>query len=165
MIYHEQTLTAETLALLKLWADAYNVAIRQQNEQQNSNLLILVQPEVDVFVHHWLDVLTEYASLTLPEEFGGHAGVSTDGDFYLAESSLECVRRLQRTAWGSILQATTRWLLEHQFELELPSNQPKLNGYEQQSALATQFLLSTNTLCQRMSHRKKEDLFAMLLGR
>ena len=165
MIYHEQTLTAETLALLKLWADAYNLAIRQRNEKQNSNLLILVQPEVDVFVHHWLGVLTEYASLTLPKEFGGHAGVPTDGHFYLAESNLECVRRLQQTAWGSILQATTQWLLEHQFELAPSSNPPKLDGYDRQGAFATQFLMSTATLCQRMSHRKKEDLFAMLLGK
>ena len=170
MIYSENALTIENLAVLRAWADVYNVATQRQNEEKNSpnsNLLILVQPELNVLIHHWLAALTDYAFLILPNEFGG---ISTDdnvhdGTFYSAESNLDLTRTIYKANWPSIMQATSQWLAEHRYELETLGNNQKLIGHRQHDVLMTKFLTSTLSNKIRTFPEKKEDMFAMLLGK
>jgi hypothetical protein len=171
MIYSENALTIENLAVLRAWADVYNVATIRQNEEkdnQNSNLLILVQPELNVLIHHWLAALSDYAFLILPSEFGGGGGGidenSNGGNFYSAESNVDLTRTIYKANWASIMQATTQWLGEHHYELETLAANQKLIGYRQRDMLMTKFLTSTLSNKIRTFPEKKEDIFAMLLG-
>jgi hypothetical protein len=170
MIYSENALTIENLAVLRAWADVYNVATIRQNEEKNnrnSNLLILVQPELNVLIHHWLAALTDYAFLILPNEFGGGGGAdenSNGGNFYSAESNIDLTRTIYKANWASIVQATTQWLGEHHYELETLAANQKLIGYRQRDILMTKFLTSTLSNKIRTFPDKKEDIFAMLLG-
>ncbi len=170
MIYSENALTIENLAVLKAWADVYNVATIRQNEEKhnnrNSNLLILVQPELNVLIHHWLAALTDYAFLILPNEFGGSGTDenSNGGNFYSAESNIDLTRTIYKANWSSIMQATTQWLGEHHYELETLAANQKLIGYRQRDILMTKFLTSTLSNKIRTFPEKKEDIFAILLG-
>ncbi|UJR09975.1 hypothetical protein I4U23_014199 [Adineta vaga] len=169
MIYSENALTIENLAVLRAWADVYNVATRRQNEEKNSpnsNLLILVQPELNVLIHHWLAALTDYAFLILPNEFGGSSADdnSHGGNFYSAESNIDLTRTIYKANWASIVQATTQWLGEHHYELETLAANQKLIGYRQRDSLMTKFITSTLSNKIRTFPEKKEDIFAMLLG-
>ncbi|CAF1153890.1 unnamed protein product [Adineta ricciae] len=169
MVYSENALTIENLAVLRAWADVYNVATERQNQEKNSpnsNLLILVQPELNVLIHHWLAALTDYAFLILPSEFGGN---STDenshgGNFYSAESNLDLTRTIYKANWASVMQATTQWLGEHHYELETLAANQKLIGYRQRDSLMTKFITTTLTNKIRTFPEKREDIFAMLLG-
>ena len=169
MIYSENALTIENLAVLRAWADVYNVATIRQNEEKNSpnsNLLILVQPELNVLIHHWLAALTDYAFLILPNEFGGGGTDenSHGGNFYSAESNIDLTRTIYRANWASVMQATTHWLGEHHYELETLAANQKLIGYRQRDSLMTKFITSTLSNKIRTFPEKKEDIFAMLLG-
>lgn len=168
MIYSENALTIENLAVLKAWADVYNVATLKQNQEKNSpnsNLLILVQPELNVLIHHWLAALTDYAFLILPNEFGGSSDENSHGgNFYSAESNLDLTRTIYKANWSSIMQATTHWLSEHHYELESLAANQKLIGYRQRDMLMTKFITSTLSNKIRTFPEKKEDIFAMLLG-
>ncbi|CAF2782997.1 unnamed protein product [Rotaria sp. Silwood2] len=172
MIYSENALTIENLAVLRAWADVYNVATIRQNEEKNnpnSNLLILVQPELNVLIHHWLAALSDYAFLILPNEFGGGGGGSIDenshgGNFYSAESNIDLTRTIYKANWSSIMQATTLWLSEHHYELETLAANQKHIGYRQRDILMTKFITSTLSNKIRTFPEKKEDIFAMLLG-
>ncbi|CAF0968829.1 unnamed protein product [Rotaria sordida] len=182
MIYSENALTIENLAVLRAWADVYNVATIRQNEEKNnrnSNLLILVQPELNVLIHHWLAALTDYAFLILPNEFGGGAGGggvgagssgnnidenSNGGNFYSAESNLDLTRTIYKANWSSIMQATTQWLSEHHYELETLAANQKFIGYRQRDILMTKFITSTLSNKIRTFPEKKDDIFSMLLG-
>ncbi|CAF2246902.1 unnamed protein product [Rotaria magnacalcarata] len=168
MIYSENALTIENLAVLRAWADVYNVATIRQNEEKNSpnsNLLILVQPELNVLIHHWLAALTDYAFLILPHEFGGSMDDNAiGGNFYSAESNLDLTRTIYKANWSSVMQATTQWLGEHHYELETLAANQKLIGYRQRDVLMTKFITSTFSNKIRTFPEKKEDIFAMLLG-
>jgi hypothetical protein len=171
MIYSENALTIENLAVLRAWGDVYNVATIRQNEEKNnrnSNLLILVQPELNVLIHHWLAALTDYAFLILPNEFGGASGgtdeTANGGNFYSAESNIDLTRTIYKANWASIMQATTQWLGEHHYELETLAANQKLIGYRQRDILMTKFITSTLSNKIRTFPEKKEDIFAMLLG-
>ena len=170
MIYSENALTIENLAVLRAWADVYNVATLKQNEEKNSpnsNLLILVQPELNVLIHHWLAALTDYAFLILPNDFSGVNGTdetAQGGNFYSAESNLDLTRTIYKAHWASIMQATTQWLAEHHYELETLAVNQKMIGYRQRDVLMTKFLTSTISNKIRTFPDKKEEIFAMLLG-
>jgi len=168
MIYSENALTIENLAVLRAWADVYNVATIRQNEEKNSptsNLLILVQPELNVLIHHWLAALTDYAFLILPHEFGGGTDENSHGgNFYSAESNIDLTKTIYKANWASIMQATTQWLGEHHYELETLAANQKLIGYRQRDSLMTKFITSTLSNKIRTFPEKKEDIFAMLLG-
>ncbi|CAF4841473.1 unnamed protein product, partial [Rotaria sp. Silwood1] len=169
MIYSENALTIENLAVLRAWADVYNVATIRQNEEKNnpnSNLLILVQPELNVLIHHWLAALTDYAFLILPNEFGGN-NIDENlngGNFYSAESNIDLTRTIYKANWSSIMQATTQWLSEHHYELETLAANQKHIGYRQRDILMTKFITSTLSNKIRTFPEKKEDIFFMLLG-
>jgi hypothetical protein len=165
MIYSEMALTIENLAILKTWADVYNFAIiQQQKDNQNCNLLILIQAELYILIHHWLAVLTDYAFLMLPNEFGGINGNSHDGNFYSVESNIDRIRTIYQSTWPAIIQATIQWLTEHHYELDtLPANH-KLISYRQRDVLMTKLLTSTLLNKIRTFPEKKEDIFSMLLG-
>jgi len=174
MIYSENALTIENLAVLKAWADVYNVATLRQNQEKhsrNSNILILVQPELNVLIHHWLAALTDYAFLILPNEFVSNNMTNTNpdentsgGNFYSAESNIDLTRKIYKANWSSIMQATTQWLSEHHYELESLAANQKSIGYRQRDVLMTKFLTSTLTNKIRTFPEKKEEIFAMLLG-
>lgn len=170
MIYSENALTIENLAVLKAWADVYNVATIRQNEDKNnpnSNLLILVQPELNVLIHHWLASLSDYAFLILPHDFGGSGGTdenSSGGHFYSAESNIDLTRTIYKANWPSIMQAASQWLSEHHYELESLAANQKLVGYRQRDMLMTKFVTSTLANKLRTFPEKKEEIFAMLLG-
>ncbi|CAF4043204.1 unnamed protein product [Rotaria sp. Silwood2] len=150
MIYSENALTIENLAVLRAWADVYNVATIQQNEEktnnQNSNLLILIQSELYVLIHHWLAALSAYAFLILPNEFGGGTDENSHAN------------------WASIMQAITQWLGEHHYEHETLAANQKLIGYRQRDILVTKFITSTFSNKIKTFPERKEDIFAMLLG-
>ncbi len=158
MISNESALTSENLAILKLWADVYNFAVGQVN----GNLLLLIQTELYILVHHWLAMLTDYAFLMLPKEFNGMN--SSDGNFYLIESNIDLTRRIYKATWSSIMQATTQWLVEHHYQFETSSTNHKLVNYRQGDSLMTKLLTSTLVNQTRRFPEKKEDLFAMLLA-
>ncbi|CAF3113535.1 unnamed protein product [Rotaria sp. Silwood2] len=169
MIYSENALTIENLAVLRAWADVYNVATIQQNEEktnnQNSNLLILIQSELYVLIHHWLAALTAYAFLILPNEFGGGTDENSHGgNFYSAEWNLDLTRTIYKANWASIMQATTQWLGEHHYEHETLAANQKLIGYRQRDILVTKFITSTFSNRIKTFPERKEDIFAMLLG-
>ncbi|CAF4581628.1 unnamed protein product, partial [Rotaria sp. Silwood2] len=170
IIYSENALIIENLAVLRAWADVYNVATIRQNEEKNnpnSYLLMLVQPELNVLMHHSLAVLTDYAFLILPNESGGSGGnideSSHGGNFYSAESNIDLTRTIYKTNWSSIMQATTQWLGEHHYELQTLAANQKLIGYRQRDILITKFITSTlsNTI---RTFPEKKDIFSMLLG-
>ncbi|CAF1187973.1 unnamed protein product, partial [Didymodactylos carnosus] len=198
MIYSENALTIENLAVLKAWADVYNEAMKQEhrtNKKQDSNLLMLVQPELNVLIHHWLAALTDYAILTLPSEFGGqitdenNSNNSTMGGTFYSAESMDIARIIYKHNWSAIMQATTLWLCEHHYELDiLPANQ-KLLGFRQmynssksieqddnngqqgnKTTNKIKFLPTTNNNNNSNSNKirtfpdKKQDMFAMLLG-
>jgi hypothetical protein len=153
MIYSEIALTIEMLAILKAWADVYNIAIVRQKHKQDCNLLILIQTELNVLVHHWRSALTDYAFLVLPNKYG-----TTNGNFYSAESNIDSVRTIYKVHWVSIMKATTHWLVEHHFELK------KFTGYTQRDILMTKPLTSSLSNKTRTFPQSKEDIFALLLG-
>jgi HEAT repeat-containing protein 5 len=170
MVYSENALTIENLAVLRAWADVYNVATQMQNNEQNSpnsNLLVLVQPELNVLIHHWLAALTDYAFLILPHEFGGSTGsdeASHGGNFYSAESNLDLTRTIYKANWPSIMQATSQWLAEHHYELETLAANQKVIGYRQRDVLMTKFLNGTSNTKIRTFPDRKDDIFMMLFG-
>jgi len=164
MIYSETTLTIENLAILKAWADVYNFATKQHKNNQNCNLLVLIQTELYILIHHWLAVLTDYAFLVLPKEFGGMNGNFHSGNFYSIQSNIDLTRTIYKATWSTIMQATTQWLAIHHYELEtLPANH-KLVSYRQGDILMTKLFTSTLSNKIRTFSEKKEDIFAMLLG-
>jgi hypothetical protein len=159
MIYNETTLTIENLAILKLWADVYNFAIIRQKDNPNCNLLILIQTELYILIHHWLAALTDYAFLILPNEFH-----NMNGNFYSIESNIDIIKTIYKTTWTSILQATTYWLAEHHYELEtLPANHKPIR-YRHKDILIKKLLTSTLSNKIKTFPEKKEDIYAMLLG-
>jgi hypothetical protein len=152
IISNESVLTSESLAILKLWADIYNFAVVEVND----NLLLLIQTELYILIHYWFAVLTDYALLMLPKEFNGIK--SSDGNFYSIESNTDLIKRIYRATWSSIMQATTQWLVEHHYEFEISSiNDQLVSNYRQRDDLMKQLLTSTLI-------KKNEDVFSMLLA-
>jgi hypothetical protein len=152
MISNESVLTSESLAILKLWADIYNFAVVEVND----NLLLLIQTELYILIHYWFAVLIDYALLMLPKEFNGIN--SLDGNFYSIKSNTDLIKRIYRATWSSIMQATTQWLVEHDYEFEISSiNDQLVSNYRQRDDLMKQLLTSTLV-------KKTEDIFSILLA-
>lgn len=148
MIFHENAGTMEILAILKLWADVYTFVIEQAKEKPIRQLLPLIQRELYVLVHHWLAVLTDYATFIL----------SIRSNKTENSHSFESIKTV---TCSSIIQATTQWLVDHHFELELsPTNQQLIN-YGQRDVLMAKLLTSMNK--SRRIPEKKEDIFIILL--
>uniref|UniRef100_A0A8D8UIW2 HEAT repeat-containing protein 5A n=1 Tax=Cacopsylla melanoneura TaxID=428564 RepID=A0A8D8UIW2_9HEMI len=77
-------------------------------ESPSNNLLSLVQPELKTLACHWLNVLRDYALLSLPPEFGSqlpHEG----GAFYTSDTMDSC-RSYYSETWPAVLHATSLWL-------------------------------------------------------
>lgn len=132
-IYNESLTTLETLAILKAWAEVYIVAMannghslvldstnnninRNDNddgdfgnfESPSNNLLSLVQPELETLASHWLNLLRDYALLSLPPEFASqlpHEG----GTFYTSDTMDSC-HGYYAESWPAVLHATALWL-------------------------------------------------------
>lgn len=137
-IYNESLTTLETLAILKAWAEVYVVAMTNNGhslvlntnsdstnnningnvnddsndfgnfESPSNNLLSLVQPELETLASHWLNILRDYALLSLPPEFASqlpHEG----GAFYTADTMDSCHSYYAET-WPAVLHATALWL-------------------------------------------------------
>ncbi|KAK1893718.1 HEAT repeat-containing protein 5A, partial [Dissostichus eleginoides] len=91
-LYNEATVTMETLAVLKAWAEVYIVAVQRSRQEESSDrttdlsvssslandssgsesggagLLKLVQSDLCTLSRLWLSALQDYALLTLPQE-------------------------------------------------------------------------------------------------
>ncbi|KAI5731689.1 hypothetical protein M8J77_014389 [Diaphorina citri] len=77
-------------------------------ESPSNNLLSLVQPELKTLASHWLNVLKDYALLSLPPEFASqlpHEG----GAFYTSDTMDSC-RSYYSETWPAVLHATSLWL-------------------------------------------------------
>ena len=165
MIYNETALTFENLAILKLWADIYNFAVGQRSSNPHCNLLLLIQSELYIVIHHWLAVLTDYVCLMLPKEFNGIDTMNSHrGNFYSTESDIDIIKRVYKTTWSSIMQATVQWLVEHHYELEISPVNHTLINHRQRDILMKKLLTSTLENKSRRFPAKKEDIFAMMLG-
>jgi HEAT repeat-containing protein 5 len=166
-LWNEHDVIMENLAILKVWADVYNMAMSRHNEQQNHSLstfLSLIQPELDILIHHWLAALIDYACLILPNEFGGSQGTVSSGNFYCQESNLDVVKILYKTTWPSFVRAATQWLLDHDYDFDTSNIHPKLSGHGRHDVFLTKLLTLTVTNKRRLIPEKKEDLFNVLLG-
>ncbi|XP_017331866.1 HEAT repeat-containing protein 5A isoform X5 [Ictalurus punctatus] len=130
-LYNESTLTMETLAVLKAWAEVYIMAVEssRHREQQDpadegeaAGLLKLVQGELGTLSCLWLAALQDHALLTLPPDYAKQLP-STGGSFYTAEA-LEQARQHYCSTWAPILHATALWLNSSEFIMadEGPAN-------------------------------------------
>ncbi|MCI4382874.1 hypothetical protein PGIGA_G00019750 [Pangasianodon gigas] len=130
-LYNESTLTMETLAVLKAWAEVYIMAVEssKHREQQDpaddgeaAGLLKLVQGELGTLSCLWLAALQDHALLTLPPDYAKQLP-STGGSFYTAEA-LDQARQHYCSSWAPILHATALWLNSSEFIMadEGPAN-------------------------------------------
>ncbi|KAM9466485.1 HEAT repeat-containing protein 5A isoform 2-T4 [Clarias gariepinus] len=121
-LYNESTLTMETLAVLKAWAEVYIVAVKNSRHRKQEDvadkgeaegLLKLVQGELGTLSCLWLAALQDHAVLTLPPDYAKQLP-STGGSFYTAEA-LEQARQYYCSSWAPILHATALWLNSSEF--------------------------------------------------
>ncbi|XP_060789898.1 HEAT repeat-containing protein 5A isoform X3 [Neoarius graeffei] len=130
-LYNESTLTMETLAVLKAWAEVYIMAVEgsRHREQQDpadesgaAGLLKLVQGELGTLSCLWLAALQDHALLTLPADYAKQLP-STGGSFYTAEA-VDQARQHYCSSWAPILHATALWLNSSEFLMadEGPAN-------------------------------------------
>ncbi|XP_062863467.1 HEAT repeat-containing protein 5A [Trichomycterus rosablanca] len=131
-LYNESTITMETLAVLKAWAEVYIVAVQSssrhkgqqepEDEAGASGLLNLVQSELGTLSRLWLAALQDHALLTLSPDYASRLP-TTGGTFYTAES-VDLVRQHYSKSWAPILHATALWLSSTEFIMadEGPAN-------------------------------------------
>ncbi|XP_047677260.1 HEAT repeat-containing protein 5A isoform X1 [Tachysurus fulvidraco] len=121
-LYNESTLTMESLAVLKAWAEVYIIAVERsrQREQpeppdegEGAGLLKLVQGELGTLSCLWLAALQDHALLTLPPGYAKQLP-STGGTFYTAEALVQA-RQYYCSSWAPILHATALWLNSNEF--------------------------------------------------
>lgn len=159
----DEHVTVENLAVLKLWADVYNLLTRRRNEQKDhsyTTFFNLLQAEFDLIIHHWLAAVADYAVVVLPEDYGGAKSIVRDGNFYSVPVNEERLKRLYQTTGFALIQAVTHWLKEHNYDLELS----KSSTYNRQDAFLTKFFSLTLSNSHRIVPEKKENLFHVLLG-
>ena len=160
---HDENSTMENLAILKVWADVYNLIMTRKNEQKDNPYLTffnLLQTEFDILIYHWLAAVTDYAILILPAEFGGIKNITHDGNFYSTRANEDRVKQLYQATGISFIQAVIHWLNEHNYEIEIL----KSPGYNRQDVFLTKLFTLTISNDQRMIPEKKENLFHLLLG-
>ncbi|MCJ8737086.1 hypothetical protein PDJAM_G00019790 [Pangasius djambal] len=129
-LYNESTLTMETLAVLKAWAEVYIMAVESSRHREQdpaddveaAGLLKLVQGELGTLSCLWLAALQDHALLTLPPDYAKRLP-STGGSFYTAEA-LDQARQHYCSSWAPILHATALWLNSSEFIMadEGPAN-------------------------------------------
>ncbi|XP_071355215.1 HEAT repeat-containing protein 5A isoform X3 [Trachinotus anak] len=130
-LYNEATVTMETLAVLKAWAEVYIVAVQRSrpmesigrsadlsvsslandsssSESGGAGLLKLVQSDLSTLSRLWLAVLQDYALLTLPQEYASQLP-ATGGSFYTAKT-VNQARAHYSSSWAPVLHATSLWL-------------------------------------------------------
>ncbi|XP_058470663.1 HEAT repeat-containing protein 5A isoform X2 [Solea solea] len=128
-LYNEATVTMETLAVLKAWAQVYIVAVQRCGQKEScdrtahlslstddgwrcesggAGLLKLVQSDLSTLSRLWLAALQDSALLTLPQEFTSRLPAA-GGSFYTAET-VNQARAHYCSSWAPILHATSLWL-------------------------------------------------------
>uniref|UniRef100_A0A3B3SQ43 HEAT repeat containing 5A n=1 Tax=Paramormyrops kingsleyae TaxID=1676925 RepID=A0A3B3SQ43_9TELE len=127
-LYNESTVTMESLAVLKAWAEVYIVAVQSPNQDEKparllqlsdpsaeppvapagTGLLRLVQANLSMLSRLWLAALQDHAILNLPHEYAVQLP-ATGGTFYTAETA-EQARQHYCSSWAAILHATALWL-------------------------------------------------------
>ncbi|XP_047467316.1 HEAT repeat-containing protein 5A [Mugil cephalus] len=128
-LYNEATVTMETLAVLKAWAEVYIVAVQRSelkegaddpdassslanegagSESGGAGLLRLVQSDLSTLSRLWLAALQDHALLTLPAEYASQLPAA-GGSFYTAET-VNQARAHYASSWAPILHATSLWL-------------------------------------------------------
>ncbi|XP_033973343.1 HEAT repeat-containing protein 5A-like [Trematomus bernacchii] len=143
-LYNEATVTMETLAVLKAWAEVYIVAVQRSRQEESSDrttdlsvssslandssgsesggagLLKLVQSDLCTLSRLWLSALQDYALLTLPQEYAAQLP-DTGGSFYTAET-VNQARAHYTSSWAPVLHATSLWL--HSTGFLMPDDAP-----------------------------------------
>ncbi|KAM9777521.1 HEAT repeat-containing protein 5A [Neosynchiropus ocellatus] len=114
-LYNEATVTMETLAVLKAWAQVYIVAVQSSrrrpadgSDSEPAGLLQLVQSELPRLSRLWLAALQDHALLMLPPEFAPRLPAA-GGSFYTAET-LDQARAHYSSSWAPVLHAASLWL-------------------------------------------------------
>ena len=95
LIYNESISTLEKLAILRAWAKVYICAIEQrrvldaeeQQEGGRSDILELVEPELDTLIEFWFAALRDFAIITLPTQF--HEKSEEIGGTFFTPDSIE----------------------------------------------------------------------------
>ncbi|XP_061750827.1 HEAT repeat-containing protein 5A isoform X2 [Nerophis ophidion] len=113
-VYNEATVTMETLAVLKAWAQVYIVAVRRSGQETgpgrtNSggpSLLALVQADLAKLSRLWLAALQDCSALMLPREY---VSDTAEGSFYSSQTANQ-TRTHFSSSWAPILHATSLWL-------------------------------------------------------
>ncbi|XP_061631821.1 HEAT repeat-containing protein 5A isoform X3 [Phyllopteryx taeniolatus] len=115
-LYNEATVTMETLAVLKAWAQVYIVAVQRSRREAGpsgsggAGLLALVQSDLPQLSRLWLAALQDYSVLTLPrEDCDGPRAPAAGGSFFTAETANQA-RSHYASSWAPILHATALWL-------------------------------------------------------
>ncbi|XP_061675277.1 HEAT repeat-containing protein 5A isoform X3 [Syngnathoides biaculeatus] len=121
-LYDEATVTMETLAVLKAWAQVYTAAVRMSRREAGldavdcsgsggAGLLALVQSDLPKLSRLWLAALQDYSALMLPREDGdgSRAPAAGGGSFFTAETANQA-RSHYASSWAPILHATALWL-------------------------------------------------------
>ncbi|KAK5857880.1 hypothetical protein PBY51_011093 [Eleginops maclovinus] len=143
-LYNEATVTMETLAVLKAWAEVYIVAVQRSRQKEShdrttdlsvssslandssgsesggAGLLKLVQSDLSTLSRLWLSALQDYALLTLPQEYAAQLP-DTGGSFYTAET-VNQARAHYTSSWPPVLHATSLWL--HSTGFVMPDDAP-----------------------------------------
>lgn len=129
-LYSESATTMEKLAVLKAWAEVFVVAmdIKQESRARPvrppagedededeaadvlppDSLMVLVQPELPSLSRLWLELLRDYALLTLPAEFSSQ--LPADGGAFYTPETIDTARLHYRSSWASVLHAEALWL-------------------------------------------------------
>ncbi|XP_060939458.1 HEAT repeat-containing protein 5A [Limanda limanda] len=130
-LYNEATVTMETLAVLKAWAEVYIVAVQRSgqtegpggtadlsvssaandslgSESGGAGLLKLVQSDLPTLSRLWLAALQDHALLTLPLEYASQLPAA--GGFFFTAETLNQARAHYSSSWAPVLHATSLWL-------------------------------------------------------
>ncbi|XP_074651872.1 HEAT repeat-containing protein 5B-like [Tubulanus polymorphus] len=142
-LYSESASTMEKLAVLRAWAEVYIVAMQREDERKNQlmacaapsdgddlpqndycsgeSLLSLVQPELVSLSKHWLDLLKDYALLSLPPEL--HSQLPPEGGAFYNSETRDTARPHYKRTWPAVLHACTLWLSVTGFTTNHPSSE------------------------------------------
>uniref|UniRef100_A0A3B3SRH9 HEAT repeat containing 5A n=1 Tax=Paramormyrops kingsleyae TaxID=1676925 RepID=A0A3B3SRH9_9TELE len=114
-LYNESTVTMESLAVLKAWAEVWARLLQLSDPSAEppvapagTGLLRLVQANLSMLSRLWLAALQDHAILNLPHEYAVQLP-ATGGTFYTAETA-EQARQHYCSSWAAILHATALWL-------------------------------------------------------
>ncbi|XP_053700963.1 HEAT repeat-containing protein 5A [Synchiropus splendidus] len=107
-LYNEATVTMETLAVLKAWAQVYIVAVQSSSGSESAALLQLVQSDLPRLSGLWLAALQDHALLMLPSQFTSQLPAA-GGSFYTAETQ-DQARAHYSSSWAPLLHAASLWL-------------------------------------------------------